>query len=369
LLPSPFAFPAHVLKSIDFKSAPAEVTKQLKTIRAGFLEGKEYITDYRVTGRVLPGDRKFTSVYYDDMTRVDLEYVDNAGERFTLFRVDDGNVLLKLDGRGLTIASLANRIASWRAVTGELSKYEAPVFEGEQLDVGERCQWFIDMIENSGQFEGLDFLKNDDNTLSINELDNGLLQIDFASKSSEDGKSFSKFSLKIIVAPSQGYNLISHEDSFVAADPEQWAYEYSIHNEYKDLADNIYFLSHGSCDRKESGRATLDRGGPNTSHSEVVIDSIEFGNLAVEDEYFNISALPIEVGTAIEDHRLDPPATFIYGKSDVKNDILERSALALEGSATQQSTEARSYLMALNIAVVLVLGTLCAYSYFSKKST
>lgn len=306
----------------------------------------------QLRGRLLPGERQFLFVRDGNKGRFELEHDQTTG-RVKCFRLDDGQTFFKLDEQALSLDSRVDHVKKWRSLCNELSLFEAPLFEGQQLDVHGWCDWMRKILDGDPSVAELSELERT-GVLSIRAHESSRV-IQFSIESTSHPRN-PLFVLR--VGRDMGAALVGWERHDGADDPAQWVYDLVVENSFSEVVPGIWLLKTGRMRIFDSGTAAKKSGRQETVEQSVEIDSAEVGDFAVEDDFFSPHSLPIKQGTHVQDYRVEPTAYFTYGGGPIDTELLNR---AIPGNREVQKSKTSGWIPVVVVNLLALAAVTIAF--------
>jgi hypothetical protein len=350
---------------LNARTESASVLRLLRAIKEGYQKGEEFLQEFDVKGTVTPGDRSFRYVRSGRFARFDIAFDADSG-RVTLKRLNDGERFFKLDGRGLTIAPLGKPDVTWRGLISDYSRYESPLYQEQELNVADRCDWLADLMSSTGPFSGTKLIESGAASLTITTSDTGtVLRLSAFDPENVGAEPLS--ALEMTLDPNRAFRLVQFDERYGQLASLSYAYHVQIDNEYAEVAPGVWFLSRGRRRYSQSRLpdATADAA---LSESTVVINDVQLGKPAVAPDFFSLRALNIRPGTHVQDDRVVPSAVFVYGQGDVEAEVLERAAThALKIDRSVERRPSMFYLLILNLIAFVGISLFFLYRWYRAK--
>ncbi len=309
------------------------VVNRLKKIRDVALAREKILKNVRVRAKIEPGSENFTLTLVGNKCRFDREVLTADGVRDTSYWLHDGNASFSFSIDSLMIdPAFADRKNIINSIGFSFWQMQMPDLGDGLLSVSDFCDTLINLIEDTATF-------SDPSKTSLELSDSGTdtkIEIKlFIGPNRQVGNQ-----LTVILDSSKGYVMTGFRE-WQASDkgPAVSLMVGEVNSEYEEIASGIYFLKRGTFKLSRTGTRLEDRGQASVSETTIVVDSVEFGDIQLGDDYFDIHSWPpIKKGIKVDDSRVSPPRRFVYSEGPFSDVVLKS---AIEDMRSRRATASR----------------------------
>lgn len=311
------------------------IANELKQIRDSYQNQDRLRKNAFVQGVLNPGNRKFTFATQDDKYRFDIEVLVPGGngksKRQTIHRLNDGKNFYSVNRDGIGINNLDNFLVNWRInLADRLYINYMPDLDGLK-PVDECCDYILKHIREHKDLL-IKMISSGQAALQI-MIDGSLYTIEISGPMAEDGSG--RIARHRLVLDSRiGYLPIEFEREET---PEQgaskWKRTYRFKSKYQKVAPGVHFLLEGVYE----SRFLLPKGSRievrPSFNSTTKITKVKFGDIKIDDNYFEVDSLNVDSGSYVYDRRTQPALEYVYPQSNLSlkflNETLHNSGALL----------------------------------------
>jgi hypothetical protein len=340
----------------------AGVVEFLKRIQSGHQDANRPLANILVRGRISQVNVKwqrgmaeptaetmrpewlsFTLVQKNDRRRYEQMHLDER-ELVKVVRLIDSEAYFKLDPSSMDIVGLEQQEMTWNTDIANCFFYEQ-VHDGKNFQplLG-ACQTLIDRLNGKSDLAR-------DYEIRCTTHHDGLLVVELSLDGNrrsfwvDANKGYRVVKTAIHVGES-GRNLFHRDESTVSL---------------QEIAPGLFYAENATNFVTETGTVAQRDGSAGWLKRDLAVDEIRFGDFEYDEELFQHSSLPINMGTNVTDWRFDPPLTFVYGREPLEEQILRAAMLEGRPAIPYRSHGLRSYLVWANVVVVTIIGLLIAW--------
>ncbi len=283
---------------------------ELEQIRDGYRKGQRPFKNMVVEGRLQPGNRHFSLMIQGNKRRWECELDGTMDEPVTVYRLVDGRNYYLFQGGDLGIGSLEDIDRKWYggAATGDFYRFQMPLIrENHTMPVDAFCDWILGRLNKKPN--GPAAMKRLDAIYSITKNDDAItISIDFQ-QAIPTGLGLN---LELTVDPQRGYLMKTYVSDYRLGkiDPAGCRIR-RFSAKHSELAPGVFFLSRGDVEYVTGGRLAESKTGETSTHSaSVVVETVRFGDIDLDESNFDILSLPIPIEASVYDQRTKPPVQY-----------------------------------------------------------
>ena len=359
LLPRPMAAQS---SSVCTDSAADAVVEKLHAMRDVYSEMASDLKAFYVTGKVVPGDLRFTIAVEDGKWRLDRETFGLDEKKVTIVRLYDGENFFRVNQDAVGVLSPDDVEKEIREDSVILySLFMCPVYEGLSTP-SEVCAFYSDAILGRGQFDE-SYYAPGRRILCLEEND-GLITLDDPER--EEGGT-SGVSQTCVLDSKYDFSVVQFDRTRwgMSDGKEVWRDTLHVETEYMEVLPGLFFVKSGRYSKVTSGERAIESNTAGTNEYTLRIDEVRLVDLDLPERYFDIHSLGIDNGTLVQDARFTPNRFYVYGNTPLDGDFLSSSVWSLSPTEAVRKLpsklEARRaparthWLLTLNVVVFVVL--------------